>query len=973
MDVLLTGFWSLSRVRPHLPRSPLARAREPANLAQSARGGGFMFRNLLLALALFGFAGVAHAGDKPLYAPAPDWIKPSAPIDATKVSDSDPMILLIDQQQKLQDGQVWSYSETVLRMISSQMLTALGTLQIAWDPAQGDLTIHKLEILRGTERIDLIAAGQRFSVLRREQQLEQAALNGQLTATLAVEGLRVGDILRLAASTTEKDPALHGHLQTVAPLIAAPAPLQTGHVRLLWPRTLDLRWKSHAGGPQPAPVDLPGGYREVTIQLPLEKASEVPGDAPMRYRPMPLLEATSYADWKSVSKDMEVLFRTEGLIAPNSPIAAEVAKIAAASNDPRVRAAMALRVVQDEVRYLFNGMDGGNYVPQKPEFTWNARYGDCKAKTLLLLSMLRALGIEAEPVLANMGMGELIPVRLPAPAAFNHVLVRATIAGKSLWLDGTGNGARLADLDDTPPLRYVLPLRAAGAEPLMVAMRPDARPGVIADIDIDSSAGILVPSTFKARLVMRGQMAEMLRLMGSQGGKEKSDEMVDMTVGSYVANAQVVERAISYDKEAGTTIVTASGITTPNWGKESGRYAIQLDQIVDSITFAPDRSRANWSGIPVAAGDPDSWRLTTRIKLPEGGKGFSLEGNQPLPAMLATAAVRRNATLADGVLTVEQSYASGLAEVPVDQIPAVREQVALAKARPLKALTAIGYPPRWREIAAAKGTKAFDPALAIFGRRIAADPAKAQPYLDRATFLETISDWTGAIRDLDKAIAIQPSNDNYAWRARLWRYSGDDKRAIDDLTKARAIDPGATGTLYALAELRARNGESAAALAMVEKQIAEGGKVKNDFVSLQATLLGDVGRVDEGLAVLDAAVTATPGNPSLLNSRCWFKGTRNVKLDTALRDCTKSIELSENPAAALDSRGFVYFRMNRFDDALADFDAALEASPDSSASLFMRGLIRKRQGDPKGDEDLAAARALDPQVDADYARWGVKP
>jgi tetratricopeptide (TPR) repeat protein len=932
-----------------------------------------MLRNLLLPLALLLFAGTAHAGDQPLYAPVPAWVKPYGPIDATKLTDEDPMILRMDQQHRLQDAEDWAYAEIAYRLVTPQLLTQLGTIQLPWDPAKGDLIVHQLEIVRGAEHIDLLKAGQRFSVLRREQQLEQASFNGLLTATLAVEGLRVGDVLHLVASTTRKDPALHGHLQATAGLISQPAPLQKGRVRLIWPKALDLRWKNYSGK-QPAVADLPAGWRELIIDLPLEKPIDLPTDVPTRFRPLPLLEATSYADWASVSKDMAVHFRTEDVIAPNGPIAAEVAKIAAASSDPRVRTAMAIRLVQDEVRYLFRGMDDGNYVPQKPEQTWSLRYGDCKAKTLLLLAMLRALGIEAEAVLANVGAGEIIPVRLPAPSAFNHVLVRATIGGKTLWLDGTGSGTRLADLDDTPALRWVLPLRAAGAQPLEVPMHADARPASDADVEIDSSAGIQLPSTFKIRLTLRGQAAEMLRLMSSQGGKEASDQMIDNMLTSYVDNAQIVERTVTYDKEAGATLVTASGIAFPDWTKDGGRYKLSLDQIVDSITFAPDRSRPIWSDLPVAAGDALTWRVVRRIRLPGGGKDFVIEGAQALPPILAGNAVRRSARLENGVLTVDQWMASGLSEVAVADIPAVREQVALAKARPVRIGAPLDSPARWRQVAAARAAKAFEPALAIFAKRIAAEPTKAQPWLGRATFLETIYDLPGAIRDLDKAIAIDPSSDNYAWRARLWRNTGDDKRAIADLNAARKIDPGATTTLYSLAVLRARNGESDAALAMVAEQIAAGGKAKNDFVELQATLLGDAGKVDEGLAALDGAIAGSPGNPSLLNSRCWLKGTRNVKLDTALKDCTKAIELSDNPAAALDSRGFVYFRMNRFEDALADFNAAIETNPDQSASLFMRGIIKTRTDDAKGAaEDLSAARAIDPQVDADYARWGVKP
>jgi tetratricopeptide (TPR) repeat protein len=110
----------------------------------------------------------------------------------------------------------------------------------------------------------------------------------------------------------------------------------------------------------------------------------------------------------------------------------------------------------------------------------------------------------------------------------------------------------------------------------------------------------------------------------------------------------------------------------------------------------------------------------------------------------------------------------------------------------------------------------------------------------------------------------------------------------------------------------------------------------------------------------------------MLNSRCWVKGTANLSLDSGLKDCTRSIELSENPANALDSRAMIYFRMGRFDDALADLEAALNHDPAQAASLYLRGIVLKRQG-KSGDADLAAARLISPRIDEDYARYGIKP
>src|SRR3546814_1284715 len=87
--------------------------------------------------------------------------------------------------------------------------------------------------------------------------------------------------------------------------------------------------------------------------------------------------------WADLSRTIAPLYATAGTIRDSGALAAEVDRIAAATSDPKARADAALRLVQNEIRYLYRGMENGNYVPQAPEATWSLRYGDCKAKTLL--------------------------------------------------------------------------------------------------------------------------------------------------------------------------------------------------------------------------------------------------------------------------------------------------------------------------------------------------------------------------------------------------------------------------------------------------------------------------------------------------------------------------------------------------------------------------------------------------------------
>ncbi|NIJ19641.1 tetratricopeptide (TPR) repeat protein/transglutaminase-like putative cysteine protease [Sphingomonas naasensis] len=917
-------------------------------------------------------ASAAWAGDKPLYQPRPDWVVAAVEPDFARLGDSDPAILILDQQQRMRDGEVRSYVDQAMRVSSAQMLTDIGQVKLQWQPDEGDLIVHRAEIIRGAEHIDLIATGQRLQVLQREEQMEQLQLNGTLTATMAVEGLRVGDVLRLTYTVTSRDKALQGNVQAFQPLVAEPMRARFARTRFSWPTGNPIKWRASPEALHPAVVSK-DGFDTVEIALPLAKQPDLPADAPLRFRPMPLLEASSFADWAAVSKVLAPLYDTQGRIAPGSPLAGEVAKIAARTTDPRARAAFALRLVQDEVRYLFRGMDGGNYIPQQPAQTWSLRYGDCKAKTLLLLSLLRELGIEAEAVAANSGLGDQVPQRLPAPGAFDHVLVRAVIDGKSLWLDGTSSGTRLADLDDTPSFRNVLPLRPAGAGLLAIEARAAARPIAEVDVELDQRAGLNLPALFTATSTLRGPLAAMMQGASSQVGKEQIEQGAQAMVNQLFGDALLSEAAIRYDAETATAQIIAHGLVGTPWRMTDGRYRLTLDKTIDQINFQPDRARPAWKDIPVANGDIGTARYRVRIQLPDAGANYALDGDQTFPAPIGGAHILRKASLANGLITLDDRIETLGTEIAPADIAATRAQVALAKSRLLSAVAPEAYPARWKAVEAARRNGSFDRLFAAYGKVIAKDAKDANGYRNRGSFLAGIWDWKAAAADYGKAIEIEPDGDLYLARSHTRQALRDDAGALADAEAALALDPSSTAAIDQVASLRFRKGERDAALTMVAERIAAGGKEELGLVGLQSQLLGEAGRAEEGVAVLDAAIKATPGKADLFNSRCWLKATMQIALDTALKDCTRGIEMAEQPASIYDSRAMVYFRMGRLDDALADLNAALEVAPSQGASLYLRGIVRRRMNDKAGEEDLAAARLMWPRIDEDYARYGIKP
>jgi len=90
-----------------------------------------------------------------------------------------------------------------------------------------------------------------------------------------------------------------------------------------------------------------------------------------------------------------------------------------------------------DIRYFGAELGVNTHRPTAPDKVLAQRFGDCKDKVLLLISLLRRLDIPASPVLVSTsfrgGIGEL----LPSPLAFDHVIMRVAMPGVFFWLDAT--------------------------------------------------------------------------------------------------------------------------------------------------------------------------------------------------------------------------------------------------------------------------------------------------------------------------------------------------------------------------------------------------------------------------------------------------------------------------------------------------------------------------------------------------------
>lgn len=929
-----------------------------------AHGLGCSFAAILLA----GVAAVpALAGETIIYDAAPAWVDVT-PVEA-KATPSRDIIVLLDQQARIEKGKLWTYVDTAIALDSPEVLTRFGTLNATWSPDKGDLIVHRVELIRDGAVINVLSGGAKFEVLRRESGLEQRLLDGELTATLAAPGAKLGDILRLAYSTTLSDQAMGDNVQWQGGLIAKPVPLKSGRIAVSWPEDMPVSRLRKGNAEVPEPV-AKGGFLTWSANLPVSEAPEIPNDSPLRYQLCELMQVSTYADWAAVSRNHAEHYGTAGQINPGGDLAARVAGIAAASPDKLTRAALALRMVQDDVSYLLNGMNGGNYIPQLPEETWSNRFGDCKAKTLLLLTILRELGIEAEATLVRTQGGDALPQLAPMPGNFDHVIVRAMIDGESYWLDGTSVGTRLDTIGEVPRFFHALPLRDEGADLMPLGMRTQTAPDRTVRLTLDHSAGLRVPSAYTLEIEYRGANGSRWQTVADQANEELREDAVYEAVNGLLGDTLLVDHTVRYDAEAGLAVVTARGLRGSDWERDGNAFSFEPPaQIARNVGFDVDRARAAWRAIPLRLNGPVYFTGEYAVVLPDDQATFNLEGTPDLTATIGGVELGSRAQLDGKRLTVSQSMRSLEDELAADAIGTARRALNRFD-RQLPVLKSSGEVRElWQYFGRDRARLA--PLEALYDKFIAdADPDDSVGYTNRAGFRAAIYDHAGALADIEAALGIEDSRDLYLSRGALRWQLGDLEGALADYVEAETLQPDGS-TYNAQIELLALLGRAEDGLALAED--FEGiTKDKVDGATVLATALGWLGEAAEGLVELDALTAQRPSDGTLLNAICWHAATWSLMDEARLDTCTQAVEKSEYSAGVLESRALANLRLGKLAEAKADIDAALLAEPGLTNSRLLRGIILAQMGEPSGKDEIALALAMQPSLASIYKAWGLK-
>jgi hypothetical protein len=343
--------------------------------------------------------------------------------------------LLVDQQyrllSKVSEDPPQYYRRFAMRLLNRAGVSMNSQLEISFNPAYQSLHLHSMKVIRDGVIRELVDSVY-IRMVQQEQQLDLDIHDGVVTAVLIPEDIRVGDIIDYSYTIKGRNP-IFGTRHFGLSRLNFSAPVDKLGLRILTDSD-QFRFRSLGVELESAQQQFQGMNEYTVLRTNVEKVIDE-GETSPEYSPFAWLEFSEYPSWQAVNQWASDLYSDS--ITENGDVAAVAENLKRQSNSVADYITRSLFFVQNEIRYLGLELGENSHRPRAPREVLSKRYGDCKDKSLLLVTLLKTQGIRAWPALVSTSDRYGIKRGLPSPGAFDHVITLLEFKGKRYWLDGT--------------------------------------------------------------------------------------------------------------------------------------------------------------------------------------------------------------------------------------------------------------------------------------------------------------------------------------------------------------------------------------------------------------------------------------------------------------------------------------------------------------------------------------------------------
>ncbi len=292
------------------------------------------------------------------------------------------------------------------------------------------MEIHHIHVIRGKNKINKLNPD-KIKIVAIEDERSRNIYSGKVNAIIHLEDIRIGDTLDYSYSIVGKNPVFSNEFTFFVDL-GWQVSVDKLHFRILMPSHRKLNYKKFNTSYDPI-VNVTAAKTEYKIEISNTKGVIVDGDSPSWFNPYPLIQFSKFNEWRQVADWAVDLFSVK------EPLNNEFKQFIEELNNMEQQAAIqkAIAFVQDDIRYLGLEISHNSHKPHHPNTVFKNRYGDCKDKSLLLVTLLNKIGVQAYPALVSTDNKFTINQYLTTPDLFNHAITNIVWQGNEFWIDPT--------------------------------------------------------------------------------------------------------------------------------------------------------------------------------------------------------------------------------------------------------------------------------------------------------------------------------------------------------------------------------------------------------------------------------------------------------------------------------------------------------------------------------------------------------
>ncbi|MFC1714504.1 tetratricopeptide repeat protein [Candidatus Poribacteria bacterium] len=240
-------------------------------------------------------------------------------------------------------------------------------------------------------------------------------------------------------------------------------PMLTAKCVLRVPKETNIKWKMYNGEIEPV-ITRDDDGRLTYIWISKNAPEFVPEAAmPPMDELVPFLVFSTAESWDDVHEWYRDLAEPQEL--SDKDIKRKVAELIVGKTTKEEKTKAIFGFVASKVRYVAIELGMGAYRPYPATDVFKNRYGDCKDKTTLLITMLREAGIDAYAALISPAPRRSVDTGLPSVGQFSHVIAAVKVEDVGyVLLDPTIATCRYGDLPAGDQGRKALIIGKDGSE-----------------------------------------------------------------------------------------------------------------------------------------------------------------------------------------------------------------------------------------------------------------------------------------------------------------------------------------------------------------------------------------------------------------------------------------------------------------------------------------------------------------------------